>query len=83
MRRILILGCSGAGKTHLAQRLASIRGLPVIHLDQHFWRPNWVEPDKAEWADQVEQLIQGPAWIMDGNYGGTLPARLMSADTVI
>jgi adenylate kinase family enzyme len=83
MRRILILGCAGAGKTFLAQQIATARGLPLIHLDRYYWRPNWVEPDKAAWAQQVQELVALPDWVMDGNYGGSLPARLAVADTAI
>jgi adenylate kinase family enzyme len=49
MKRIAILGCSGAGKSTLARILGHRFGLPVIHLDQHYWRPGWVEPSKEEW----------------------------------
>ncbi len=83
MRRVLIVGCSGAGKTTLARTLAKATGLPLIHLDRHFWQPGWVEPGKAEWQAAVGGLARREAWIMDGNYGGTLPERLARADTVI
>ncbi|MGE0152968.1 MAG: adenylate kinase [Reyranellaceae bacterium] len=83
MQRVLVIGCSGAGKTHLAQALAARTGLPVVHLDAHFWRPGWVEPAKAEWEAQLAVLLAEPAWIMDGNYGGSLVQRLPRADTAI
>lgn len=83
MQRVLVIGCSGAGKSRLAQDLAARTGLPVVHLDAHFWRPGWVEPDKAQWRAQLAGLLAEPAWIMDGNYGGTLEQRLQRADTVI
>jgi adenylate kinase family enzyme len=83
MNRVLVVGCAGAGKSTFARRLAGISGLPVIHLDRHYWQPGWVETDKVQWASRVETLIAQPAWIMDGNYGGTLAARLSRADTVI
>jgi adenylate kinase family enzyme len=83
MRRVLVVGCAGAGKSTFARRLAHATGLPVIHLDRHYWRPGWVEPDKEHWASRVGSLVAGPGWIIEGNYGGTLPARLARADTVI
>ncbi len=83
MQKILVLGCSGAGKTTLARRIAQISGLPLIHLDQHFWRPGWREPDPAAWVRQVAALIARPRWVMDGNFGGTLALRLAAADAVI
>lgn len=83
MKRVLILGCSGAGKTTLSLTLAERTGLPVIHLDKHYWRAGWVEPSKEAWREQVAALTSRPEWIMDGNYGGTIVERLAVADTAI
>ena len=83
MKRILILGCSGAGKSTLARMLNKHFGFPIIHLDQHYWKPNWVESSKEEWEEKVKELIYGDEWIMDGNYGGTLDLRIPRADTII
>ncbi|TCP77414.1 adenylate kinase family enzyme [Rhizobium sp. PP-CC-2G-626] len=83
MKRVLIVGCPGAGKSTLARELAGMTGLPVIHLDKHYWQPGWQRPDSAAWRTTVEQLASKPAWIMDGNYSGTLETRLASADTLI
>ncbi|MEM6380400.1 MAG: DNA topology modulation protein [Bacteroidota bacterium] len=83
MQRVLIIGCGGAGKSTLARKMAALTNLPLIHLDQHYWRPNWVEPSKVTWNQQVQELIQGPKWIMDGNYGGSMDVRMARADTVI
>jgi adenylate kinase family enzyme len=83
VQRVLVVGSPGAGKSTLARHIAHITGLPLIHLDQHFWRPGWQEPDQAIWAGRVAALIAWPRWVMDGNYGGTLPLRLAAADTVI
>jgi adenylate kinase family enzyme len=84
MQRIIVIGSPGSGKSTFSQRLGAALGRPVIHLDAVFWRPGWVEPaSRREWAGQLLDLIQGPTWIMDGNYGGTLELRLGAADTVI
>lgn len=81
--RVLVIGCSGAGKTVFARYLSRATGLPLVNLDQEFWQPGWVEPDKQIWAARVEELIAKPRWIMDGNYLGTLALRLNRADMVI
>ncbi|UUX49450.1 hypothetical protein NUH88_18865 [Nisaea acidiphila] len=83
MRRVLITGCPGAGKSTAARRLSEITGLPLIHLDLHYWKPGWVRPESAEWRETVRELTAQPSWIMDGNYGGTLDLRLAAADTLI
>jgi adenylate kinase family enzyme len=83
MRRVLVIGSGGAGKSTFAARLAGITRLPLIHLDALYWKPGWIEPPKEEWASTVERLLPEPTWVMDGNYGGTLEARIAAADTVI
>lgn len=83
MRRVLILGCCGAGKSTLARRISKITGLDIIHLDQHYWKANWIETEKTEWERKAQELANRPQWIMDGNYAGTLDLRLKRADTVI
>ncbi|HOF88625.1 MAG TPA: hypothetical protein PLZ36_11050 [Armatimonadota bacterium] len=81
--RIMIIGSGGAGKSTLARRLGEITGLPVIHLDAENWQPGWVETPKDAWRRKVEELTRRDRWVMDGNYGGTLPIRLAAAETVI
>jgi adenylate kinase family enzyme len=83
MKRVLIFGCSGSGKTTLAQQMGQITGLPVIHLDQHYWQPGWREPDRNDWIARVNQLARGDTWVIDGQYSGALQQRLERADTVI
>lgn len=83
MQRVLVIGCGGAGKTTLAVSLHRATGLPLIHLDELYWRPRWEATPAEEWEARVDELIARPRWIMDGNYGGTLDRRLEAADTVI
>jgi adenylate kinase family enzyme len=83
MRRVLVIGSGGAGKSTFASRLGERAGLPVIHLDAEYWRAGWVETPRDEWVARVTGFLEGDAWVMDGNYGGTLPARLAASDTVI
>ncbi|HKG12138.1 MAG TPA: DNA topology modulation protein [Pyrinomonadaceae bacterium] len=83
MRRVLVIGSGGAGKSTFAERLGGRTGLPVIHLDSLFWRAGWQETPRDEWAARVDELLKGGEWIMDGNYGGTLERRLAACDTVV
>ena len=83
MKRILIIGSSGAGKTTLANRLGETLGVEVIHLDKLHWKPNWTEPSKEEWQKITANALRGDSWIMDGNYGSTMEMRLAACNTVI
>ncbi|MDO9231641.1 MAG: AAA family ATPase [bacterium] len=83
MKKILILGSCGAGKSTLARKMQSILDIEIIHLDQHYWKPNWTKTESEEWEKKVEELIKGERWIIDGNYRSTLDIRLPQSDTVI
>ncbi len=83
MRRVVIVGPGGAGKSTLADELGRRTGLPVVHLDMHFWHPGWVETAPAEWRAVQQELFSGDEWIADGNYSSTLDERLPRADTVV
>ncbi|MFZ5828343.1 MAG: DNA topology modulation protein [Bacillota bacterium] len=83
MQRIAIIGSPGSGKSTLAQEMGKALDLPVHHLDRLFWRPGWVAPERPAWVAVQEELVKGERWIIDGNYGGTMPIRLGAADTVI
>jgi adenylate kinase family enzyme len=83
MKRILIIGSGGAGKSTLARCLGDATGLEVIHLDKLHWKPNWTSPPKDEWRETVAEALKKDQWIMDGNFGGTMEMRLAACDTVI
>ena len=82
-RRVLVTGMAGSGKSTFSRSLAAKTGLPVIHLDLHFWKPGWVAPTEREWREKQSGLLAGNAWIADGNYHETLDLRLERADTVV
>jgi len=85
MRRVVILGRGGAGKSTLAVRLGAVLALPVIELDEHFWTPTLTPTPKDPWAQIQRQLTSSEQWIMDGDLGpyDVLDVRLQAADTVI
>ena len=83
MRRILIIGCCGAGKTTLANALSQRLNLPVVHLDRLWWNPGWIESAPEEFDARLAAELDRECWIIDGNYKRTLAERLKRADTVL
>ena len=85
MKRVVIVGRGGAGKSTLADRLGAITGLRVVHLDDLFWQPDLVAPPTDRWTAIQRELVKEPTWIMDGDLGpyDVLDVRLEAADTVV
>lgn len=78
-----MVGAPGAGKSTVAAAIGRRAGLPVVHLDRHYFRPGWTEPAQEEWRAQVEALAAAQKWVIDGNYGSTLDLTFGPADTVV
>ena len=83
MERIIIIGCGGAGKSTLARQLGEKTGLPVVHLDQIWWRPGWEHISREDFDAAIREEMGKDRWIMDGNYSRTLPERVKRCDTII
>jgi adenylate kinase family enzyme len=85
MQRVAILGRGGAGKSTLARRLGAATGLPVIELDELFWRPGPEPTPPQQWTAIQQRILARPRWIIDGDLGpyDVLEPRLQAADTVI
>ena len=81
--KILILGCPGSGKSTFARKLQEKTGLPLIHLDNVWWRADATHISRDEFDRALAGLLAGERWIMDGDYSRTYEVRLRAADTVI
>ncbi|QVY62552.1 DNA topology modulation protein [Cytobacillus gottheilii] len=83
MKKIVLIGSGGAGKSTLARQLGEELKIEVYHLDTLFWKPNWVGVPKDVQRNIQNKLVEKEEWIIDGNYGGTMEIRLNAADTII
>lgn len=81
--RILILGCPGSGKSTFARALGERTGLPLIHLDNVWWRADGTHISREEFDRALAELLAGEKWIMDGDYSRTYEVRIRASDTVI
>lgn len=79
----MIIGCSGSGKTTLARALKEKLGLPVVHLDQLWWKNGWEHVTREEFDSRLAMALNMEEWIIDGNYSRTMPMRLSRCDTII
>jgi len=81
MKRILIIGSNGAGKSTFSYQLAERTHLPLIHIDRLYWRNNWEVTPRQEFEELVCAQAQKPEWIIEGNNISSLEQRLKYADT--
>jgi adenylate kinase family enzyme len=82
--RILVVGCSGGGKSTLSQKIATRFGLPYVSIDRDvLWLPGWVQRDKLEQRSIVAEKILSERWIMDGTNPSSFDIRLPRTDVVI
>ena len=83
MRKVLVIGPGGAGKSTFARHLGEALDIKVTHLDSAYWHSGWSKPSEDEWLQTVTELVNGDSWILDGNFGGTLELRLKHCDTIV
>ena len=82
MKKVLILGCPGAGKSTFARKLRDKTGLPLYYLDMIWHKPDRTTITKQEFEEKLSEIIKQDEWIIDGNYGRTLEMRFKECDTV-
>ena len=83
MKRVMIVGQPGAGKSTLARLMGTITGLPVVHIDRIHWMPGWIERTGPEKDRLCAEVHARDEWIFEGGRSPTWPERLDRADTLI
>lgn len=82
MKKIIIIGCPGAGKSTFARKLKDLTGLPLYYLDMLWHKPDQTNIPKEEFDAHIREILEKDRWIIDGNYQRTLEMRLQKCDTV-
>ena len=82
MKRILVIGCPGAGKTYFSKKLKEITNIPVVHMDNLYWHEDKTSISKEELENKLLPYLKQDTWIIDGNYHDTLKQRLKYATDV-
>ena len=62
MRRVLIIGNAGSGKSTFARKLAEKTGLPLVHLDKLYWHGNWEHLSREEFDTAMQTELEKDAW---------------------
>ena len=83
MKRIIVIGCPGSGKTTFARKLSEVTRLPIYHLDAIWHKPDKTHIPREEFDLRQEEIFSTEAWIIDGNYRRTVEMRVRACDTVI
>lgn len=82
MKKVIVIGCPGSGKSTFARDLREKTGLPLYHLDMLYWNADRTTAEKAVFRARLDEVLGKDEWIIDGNYGSTMESRLAACDTV-
>ena len=82
MKKVIVIGCPGSGKTTFAEKLKDKTGLPLYHLDAIWHKPDKTNIERSEFDEKLSEIVRTDEWIIDGNYQRTLEMRIVACDTV-
>lgn len=82
MKKIIVIGCPGSGKSTFSRALHDITDIPLYHLDMLYWNADRTIVDKVVFLERLSNTLQNSEWIIDGNYTSTMELRLRACDTV-
>lgn len=82
MKKVIVIGCPGSGKTTFAEKLNNLTGLPLYYLDAIWHKPDKTHIPREEFDQRISEIFVTPEWIIDGNYNRTIEMRLKECDTV-
>ncbi len=82
MKKVIVIGCPGSGKSTFARALREKTGLPLYHLDQLYWNADKTTVEKSVFLDRLSRVLGEEKWILDGNYASTMERRFAACDTV-
>lgn len=82
MKKVIVIGCPGSGKSTFSRKLSKITGIPLFYLDMIFHKPDKTIYSEEEFDEKLNRIMANDEWILDGNYARTLSLRLSKCDTV-
>lgn len=82
MKKVIVIGCPGSGKSVFSRALSEKTGLSLCHLDMLYWNSDKTTVEKSIFLDRLNGVLQENEWIIDGNYASTMELRISFCDTV-
>ena len=82
MKKVMVIGCPGSGKSTFSKALHKAIGVPLFHLDMLYWNEDRTTVKKTIFKQKLQDIISQELWIIDGNYNSTIEVRLQACDTV-
>lgn len=82
MKKVIVIGCPGSGKSTFSRALHELTDLPLYHLDLLNWNIDKTTVSKAVFLERLQSVISLDKWIIDGNYGSSIELRMKECDTV-
>jgi len=83
MKRVIVIGCPGSGKSTVSRTLHNKTGIPLYHLDMMYWNADKTTVEKSVFRERLSAVLEQDEWIIDGNYSSTIELRMAACDTVI
>lgn len=83
MKRVIVIGCPGSGKSTVSRALHNKTGIPLYHLDIMYWNADKTTVEKSVFLERLSDVLEKDEWIIDGNYSSTMELRMVACDTVI
>ena len=83
LKKIIIIGCPGSGKSTVSRALHNKTGIQLYHLDMMYWNADKSTVEKSVFLERLSAVLEKDEWIIDGNYGSTMELRMATCDTVI
>ena len=83
MKKVIVIGCPGSGKSVFSRELHAITRLPLYPIDMLYWREDRTTVTREQLIERLMEIVVTDEWILDGNFSSTMELRMSYCDTVV